>query len=335
MTDSASSDAAAAEPSHLEGIVTRMTGQWQNVQVDGRTIPSRVRGKFRLAEEDVTNPVAVGDRVTIRMGEDGTGFITEIHERKNKLSRRAAGHRSAQEHVIVANIDMAWGVQAVRLPKLNPGFVDRFLVMAEVYDIPAGLILNKVDLLQGAQEGSEQQEDEQEDVDAFIARYEDLGYPVVPTSATEGTGLDALREQLAGTTNVITGPSGVGKSTLLNAIEPGLGIKTSPVSQKTSKGTHTTTHAALHPLSNGGYVADTPGIREFGIVDLAPGELAFFFVEFLPYLNECRFDDCTHDHEPGCAIKDAVEEGDVHEARYQSYLNILDSLREHEEKISW
>lgn len=311
---------------HLEGIVTRSTGRWLDVTVDDRVIPSRVRGKFRLEEQDVTNPVAVGDRVTIRLNEDDTGLITEIHERKNKLSRRAAGHRAGQEHVIVANVDMAWGMQAIRLPRLNPGFIDRFLVMAEVHDIPAGLIFNKIDLMR---------EEDRDTIRELHDLYERLGYPVLMTSATEGTGIDAVRDQFANKTNVLTGPSGTGKSTLLNAIEPGLRLEIGEVSPKTRKGTHTTTYAALHPLSNGGYVVDTPGIREFGIVDLRPDELAFFFVEFLPYLNECRFDDCTHDHEPGCAIKEAVEQGDVHERRYQSYLNILTSLHEQEEELGW
>jgi ribosome biogenesis GTPase len=323
---SASNDAAPAdEPTYLTGLVTRSTGRWLDVNVGDRTIPSRIRGKFRLEEQDVTNPIAVGDRVTLRLSEDDTGLVTEIHERRNKLSRRAAGHRAEREHVIVANVDRAWGVQAVRLPRVNPGFVDRFLVMAEVYEIPAGLIFNKVDLMRPT---------DRDEIMALRDLYEGLGYPVFLTSATEGTGLGAFCEALADKVNVITGPSGVGKSTLLNAIEPGLDITTGSVSQKTNKGTHTTTHAALHSLSNGGYVVDTPGIREFGILDLAPDELAFFFVEFLPYLNECRFDDCTHDHEPGCAIKDAVAEGTVSERRYDSYLNILDSLRSGAEAAS-
>lgn len=312
-------DAAAPDPpTYLEGLVTRSTGRWLDVRVDDRVIPSRIRGKFRLEEQDVTNPVAVGDHVTIRLSDDDTGLITEIHERQNKLSRRAAGHRAGREHVIVANIDQAWGVQAVRLPRLNPGFIDRFLVMAEVYDIPAGLVFNKIDRMAP---------DDRDEVMALKTLYADLGYPVLLTSATEGTGLDAFYEALADNVNVVTGPSGVGKSTLLNAVEPGLDIETGAVSDKTRKGTHTTTYAALHRLSNGGYVVDTPGIREFGLLDLAPDELAFFFVEFLPYLNECKFDDCTHDHEPGCAIKEAVAEGAISERRYTSYLNILDSLR--------
>ncbi len=306
-------------PDYAEGLVTRSMGQWLDVQVGDRIVPSRIRGKFRLEEQDVTNPVAVGDHVTIRLNEDDdTGFITEIHERRNKLSRRAAGHRAGREHVIVANIDRAWGVQAVRLPTINPGFIDRFLVMAEVYEIPAGLVFNKVDLLRPK---------DRDRIESLRTLYTDLGYPVHMTSATDGTRLDAFRDALAGNINVVTGPSGVGKSTLLNAVEPGLAIDTGAVSEKTRKGTHTTTNAALHELSDGGYVVDTPGIREFGILDLQPDELAFFFVEFLPYLNACRFDDCTHDHEPGCAIKDAVEAGEVNERRYQSYLNILNSLR--------
>ena len=318
-TSPSSSSTADTEPPRLDGVVTRSTGSWYDVRVNGHVVPSRVRGKFRLQEKDVTNPVAVGDRVTIRYNEDDeTGLILDIHERQNELSRRAAGRRAGEKHVIVANIDRAWAVQSVRLPRLNLGFVDRFLVSADLHDIPAGLIINKVDLMT---------EDDEATVHEARRIYEDLGHPVLCTSALEATGLDVLKEAFQDQVNAITGPSGAGKSTLLNAIEPQLDIETSAVSQKTRKGTHTTTYAELHPLSFGGYVVDTPGIREFGILEMHPADLAHFFVEFIPYLDDCKFDDCTHDHEPGCAVKEAVEHGEIHSKRYESYLSILHSLQ--------
>ena len=308
---------------HRTGTVTRSTGSWYDVRVEDETVAARVRGKFRLEETDVTNPVAVGDRVTLRMNEDdGTGLIVDIHERQNKLSRRAAGRRTGQEHVIVANIDRAWAVQSLRMPRLNTGFIDRFIVSAELQDLPAGLIINKVDLMEP--------EDEAE-IEALQGVYNDLGYPVRVTSATEGTGLDALEDAFRDNVNAITGPSGAGKSSLLNALDPALDIETGAVSEKTQKGKHTTTFAELHPLSFGGYVVDTPGIREFGILALHPADLAHFFVEFIPYLDACKFQDCTHDHEPGCAVKDAVDTGDIHEMRYENYLSILYSLAAGEE----
>lgn len=322
MTDTPDSD--GPDENCLEGIVTRSTGSWYDVRVDGKIIPSRLRGKFRLTKQDVTNPVAVGDRVTVRVNEnDGTGLILSIHDRTNKLSRRAAGHRRGEEHVMVANVDRAWIVQAVKRPQFNSAFVDRLLVATSVSNIPAGIIINKIDLLSS---------DDRAAVMDFHLRYADLGIPVFTTSVTEGYGLDRLKDELQNQVSVITGPSGTGKSSLLNVIEPGLDVETGEVSTSTNKGTHTTTHAELHPLSIGGYVVDTPGIREFGVRHVHPKDLAHFFPDLVPYVNECQFPDCTHDHEPGCAIKEAVERSAIHPERYDSYLRILHSLQDEEAK---
>lgn len=306
------------KPTFLEGTVIRATGSWYDVQAGDRVIPSKVRGRFRLEVTETTSPVVVGDRVTLRLNDDGTGLITEIHPRKNELKRRAAGRRIGMVHVIAANIDAAWVIQSIRQPKINPGFIDRFLVMAGVHDIPAGIVFNKLDLMKPA------------DRDAvFFLRdlYAGLGYPVLMTSVKTGEGLDALAKALKGRVSVVSGPSGVGKSSLLNAIEPGLNLRIGDVSQKTQKGRHTTTYAALYPLSFGGFVVDTPGLREFGLVDLDPSDLGHYFVEFRPYLPACHFPNCTHDHEPGCAVKEAVERDEITPERYESYLNILHSLR--------
>ncbi len=302
----------------LEGTVIRATGSWFDVQADGRIIPSRIRGKFRLAGMDTTSPVVVGDRVTVRLNPDGTGLIVDVHPRRNELARRAAGRRHNLRHVIAANIDFVWIVQAVHLPEPNPGFIDRVLVAAERYEIPAGLIINKIDLMT---------EEDLTAIGALEHLYADLGYRVLRTSVVTGEGLDDLREALCYKTSVVTGPSGVGKSSLLNAIEPELNIRTAPISEKTGKGRHTTTYVALYPLSIGGFVVDTPGLREFGVTDLEPAELSHYFVEFRPHLSACRFPDCTHEHEPDCAVKAAIAAGEISEARYFSYLNILHSLK--------
>jgi len=223
----------------------------------------------------------------------------------------------------VANVDRVWIMQSVRRPRFNAAFVDRLLVAAAVYDLPAGLILNKMDLLTAG---------DLPDVMDLHLRYADLDYPVLTTSATDEYGLERVRAAFRDQINVITGPSGTGKSSLLNALESGLNVETGEVSESTRKGTHTTTHAALHPLSGGGFVVDTPGIREFGVRDVHPRELAHFFSDLLPYVNACEFTDCTHDHEPGCAIKQAVEQAHIHPARYENYLRILESLREELER---
>ncbi|MEM1056345.1 MAG: ribosome small subunit-dependent GTPase A [Bacteroidota bacterium] len=302
--------------------MTRSTGSWYDVRrEDGEDVRARIRGRFRLEAEEIdeTNPLAVGDHVTLRMLDDGTGVVTAIASRENQLSRRAAGHRARSEHVIVANVDRAWCVQSTFKPKLNPGFVDRFLVAAEASHIPAGLILNKADLMEGKPRA-------QEALAFWAELYESLGYPVLFTSAETGEGVEAFRDELADKVSVVSGPSGVGKSSLLNAVQPELGLRVNEVSEKTNKGRHTTTFATLFEVA-GGWVADTPGIREFGIWGMAPEELGGYFVEFRPFLGECRFLNCTHDHEPGCAIQEALDEEIITPERYGSYLNILESVR--------
>ena len=320
MTAAANSDA----PPSVVGTVIRSTGSWYSVLPDSgeEIIQARARGKFRLLQKEIaeTNPLAVGDRVSLRMEGDGSGLITEIHPRRNQLSRRAAGRTVGKEHVIAANVDAAWCVQSAFSPKFNAGFVDRFLVMAEAYHLDAGLVINKIDLLED--------EPRAQDVIAFWKElYQNIGYPVLMTCAISGKGVDGLGDVLRGKTSVVAGPSGVGKTSLLNTLEPDLDLKTGVVSEKTQKGKHTTTFATLHQVA-GGLVVDTPGIREFGIWDMAPEELGGYFVEFLPLIGHCRFPDCTHDHEPDCAVSKAMDEGAITPERYGSYLNILASLQE-------
>lgn len=320
MTAATNSDAVPM----IVGTVIRSTGSWYGVLPDGggEVIQARARGKFRLQQEGIpeTNPLAVGDRVSMRMGEDGVGLITDIHPRRNQLSRRAAGRRVGKEQVIAANVDAAWCVQATFQPKFNAGFVDRLLVMAEAYHLEAGLVINKIDLL--ADEPLAQ-----ESIAFWKELYEGLGYRVLMTCAISGKGVDGFGRAIRNKTNVVAGPSGVGKTSLLNAVEPNLDLQTGEVSEKTQKGKHTTTFAMLHQVADG-LVVDTPGIREFGIWDMAPEELGGYFVEFRPFIGHCRFPDCTHDHEPGCAITHAADEGIISPERYGSYLNILGSLRE-------
>ncbi|MBT8400451.1 MAG: ribosome small subunit-dependent GTPase A [Rhodothermia bacterium] len=304
-----------------EGVVFKSTGSWYEVSTSSGSVPCKVPGRFRLTHKGETNPLAVGDHVMIRILEDSTGIINKVKPRKNKLVRRAAGRRVGVEHVIVANVDFAWVVQSTLLPKLNPGFVDRFLVMSEVYGIPAGLIINKYDLVDDRI---------REPVEYWCRLYADIGYPVLRTSAVAGEGIEVLRSNLQDRMTVMAGPSGVGKSSLLNAIDPSLQLRTGEVSERTRKGVHVTTNAEIYQLAEGGFVIDTPGIREYGIVDVEPEELGHYFVEFIPWLDECHYPNCTHDHEPDCAVIDAVDRGKITQERWASYLNILESIRQGE-----
>lgn len=299
------------------GTVIRSTGSWVDVLVGTRVIPSRIRGRMRLLHGDETQPVAVGDQVGILSQKDGTGLITEIHARHNCLYRRAAGRRVGKRQILIANVDHIWIVQAAVQPSFNPGLIDRLLVACEAQEIPAGLILNKMDLASPSLLSA---------VSGLCTRYKKLGYETLLTSVEHRTTLNPLRRTLTGRVSVFLGPSGVGKSSLLNAVDPAIQVPVDVVSQKTNKGRHTTAHTALYPLSTGGSVADTPGIREFGLLDIEPWELAHYFPDFRPYLAECRYSACTHDHEPDCGVKKAWRMQKISDARYDSYLNILYSL---------
>jgi len=256
--------------------------------------------------------------VVIQENEDGSGVIVERDIRHGKLSRRAAGRKVGKEHVIIANVDRAWVVQSVRQPRINPGFIDRFLVMAESSHIPAGIIINKADLLDEAAE---------EHISFFAEIYLTIGYDVLLTSTETGEGIADLKDWLSSGIHVLVGPSGVGKSSLLNAVLPDASLRTGSISEATQKGKHTTTYAELIPLNDagpeGGFVGDTPGLREFGLHGIEPAELSHYFVEFSEFIGECRFPNCTHDHEPGCRIKVLVDEDVIAVERYESYINML------------
>lgn len=279
-------------------------------------IESRLPGRFRLSEKEVTNPIAVGDWVEFELNDDGSGNIEKIHERDNYITRQAT-HGKKGEQILVANLDQACVVQSIKKPKVKEGFIDRFLVTCEAYEVKPVIILNKIDLARsGGLEFAEE----------LSELYTGLGYTFLITSTEDPDSLQKLKELLKDKTSAFIGPSGVGKTSLVNAIDPSYDLKVKEVSDFSNKGKHTTTYAQLIPLSFGGYLADTPGIREFGLVNIEPWELSLFFPEMLEPRQECQFSNCTHAHEPKCGIARAFENGEIAASRYNSYLNMLDSL---------
>ncbi|MEL7834337.1 ribosome small subunit-dependent GTPase A [Fodinibius sp. Rm-B-1B1-1] len=305
-----------------KGRVVESTGHWYKVaynEEDGmQTINCRLPGRFRLKDHALTNPIAVGDYVDFEMNDDGSGSIEEIKDRENYLIRQSTHHQ--EEHQILAsNIDCAYVVQSVRRPNIKQGFIDRFLVTCEAYQIPATIIFNKMDLAD---------EHANTYVNSLTDLYESIGYPVLQTSIKTDSSLDELKKRLNNSTSVLIGPSGVGKTSILNHIDPNIDRKVGVVSDFNEKGKHTTTFAKLLPLQTGGYIVDTPGIKEFGLVNIEPWELSLFFPEMLEPRRNCKFNNCTHAHEPGCGVIEAFQEGKVDPDRYDSYLNILESLDE-------
>jgi len=302
----------------IKGRVIQSTGSWYLVNTTDKIYECRLPGRFRLNIKNVTNPIAVGDWVDISLNEDDTGTIEKIHERKNFVLRKAT-HGKRGKHILASNIDQILVVQSVRKPKFKETFTDRILVTAEAYEIPAGIIINKMDLAK---------EKDQVRVSKIRNLYTSLGYTLLPTSIHQNDSLEALRKLLHQKISVFIGPSGVGKTSLINAIEPEINLKTKEISSYSNKGKHTTTYAQLVPLSFDGYLVDTPGIREFGVVDIKDWELSLYFPEMLEARKECKFNTCTHHHEPACGVIKAVEKGLITTKRYKSYLQILESVQQ-------
>lgn len=311
------------EPSTaLEGVVLQSTGSWYVVKTDkGAVVQCRLRGKMRLAEVKTTNPVAVGDRVRLVMEtdtEENTAQIEEVLARKNYIIRQSP-RKKHYKHIIAANIDQAILIITFSQPRTSLGFIDRFLATAEMYHIPTLLVFNKIDIYR--------KKDHKKLEEAFIT-YSALNYPCLITSAITGQNMNDLKAAMKAKTSLLAGHSGVGKSTLINAISPGLDIRTKAVSKVTGKGMHTTTFATMHELDFGGYIIDTPGIREFGLVHLEPQELGHYFVEIKEHLSNCRFNNCLHKGEQDCAVFNSFMEGEIAESRYNSYLRILADIED-------
>ncbi len=298
----------------MKGLVLKSTGSRFDVLAEnGEIVSCRIRGQMRLHGIESTSPVAVGDNVIIAMQDDETGMINEIADRKNYIIRKSV-NLSKQTQILAANIDRVWLVVTPILPKTSTGFIDRFIAAAESFHIPVTLIFNKSDLF--ADDLEEVQTD-------YIAIYEPLGYQCIKVSAITGDGIEMLRSLLVDKINLVAGHSGVGKSSLINALDPSLDLRTGDISRQHQKGKHTTTFAEMHPLSQGGFIIDTPGIREFVNIDFKPAEISHYFVEMRNLLQQCQFNNCLHENEKQCAIKDAVEKGTIHPMRYYNYLSML------------
>jgi ribosome biogenesis GTPase len=301
----------------MKGTVIKSTGSWYQVLAENKQVfECRLKGSFRLKGQKNTNPITVGDHVEFDFESDTyNAVITSLEERKNYIIRKAT-NLSKQTHIIASNIDQAILIVTLAYPRTSTGFIDRFLVTAEAYSIPAIIVFNKVDLYEG--EGIQI-------VNELAAIYQKAGYKTLFTSALKNEGIEDLKAIMKDKVSLISGHSGVGKSTLINTIQPTLNLKVSEISEAHEKGMHTTTFAEMFPLSFGGFIIDTPGIKEFGMVDIKPEELGHFFPEIRELMQHCKYNNCLHQNEPGCAVRNAVQENLFSEERYINYLNILNS----------
>lgn len=306
----------------MQGRVIKSTGSWYQVKMDnGAVISCRIKGKLRLIERRTTTPVNIGDLVMVNI-EEGDATIQEVLPRSNYIIRQSTHNRTA-EHIIAANLDQAIIMATIALPRTSTGFIDRFLVTATAYHIPCIVLFNKTDLYN---------ESEQEQVAQLANIYRQAGFMVVATSAEKNTGVDEVRSLLQGKISLLAGHSGVGKSTLINKIDSKLQLKTAEVAAYNQKGKHTTTFAEMFELPFGGFIIDTPGIKEFGVLDFEAAEVAQYFPEMEKRMHDCRFNNCLHINEPGCAVKAALENGDIAMSRYENYLSIIQELNT-DEKI--
>ena len=303
----------------MRGLVIKNTGSWYTVHTEtGKDIESKIKGNFRLKSIRSTNPVAVGDWVQIEENKEGTAFITAIEERKNYIIRRAS-NLSKQSHIIAANIDCAMLIVTVNYPVTTTIFIDRFLATAEAYRVPVKLVFNKIDRYN---------EEDQAYMEALITLYSTIGYPCLKVCANNETGLEKLQSDLQDRVTLLSGHSGVGKSTLINKLIPGVSLKTGTISEYHNKGMHTTTFSEMIALPQGGYLIDTPGIKGFGTIEMEGAEIAHYFPDIFRFATECKFNNCTHRHEPGCAVLEAVQAHWISESRYKSYLSILEDKNE-------
>ncbi len=299
----------------MEGLVIRSTGSWYTVKAeDGKQYECKLKGRFKIKGIRTTNPLAVGDLVVFEWRDDKkAGLIHTIKERKNYIIRKSV-NLSKRAHIIAANIDQALLVVTMAQPRTSTGFIDRFLITTEAYHIPAILVFNKIDLYDEELTAAKEE---------LKKIYSSIGYPCIDVSATEKINLEELKELMKGKVSLFSGHSGVGKSALINALDPSKNIRVGEISDAHAKGKHTTTFAEMHQLNFNAYIIDSPGIKEFGLIDFEKEELSHYFPEMRPYLSECKFNDCTHEHEPECAVIEAVREGKIAFSRYENYIKIL------------
>ena len=303
----------------MKGFVIKNTGSWYSVKTDdGKVVECKIKGNFRLKGIRSTNPVAVGDQVEIALNQEGTAFITHIDERRNYIIRKSQ-NLSKQSHIIAANVDQAFLIVTVNYPQTSTTFIDRFLASAEAYSVPVVLVFNKRDILS---------DDERHYQQSMVHLYETIGYECREISAATGEGIEGLHKLLKGKITLLSGNSGVGKSTLINQILPEANLRTAEISDAHNTGMHTTTFSEMLELPGGGYIIDTPGIKGFGTFDMEPEELTSYFREIFHFSKDCKFSNCTHTHEPGCAVLKALEDHYIAQSRYQSYLGMLEDKDE-------